>query len=124
MESKGYLKIKTFTASEAFPVNNATIRIYSTEEQNGGIDYSIKTDRTGITEIIELPAPSLSLSLTPNPSEKPYSTYNIEIYADGYYPKTLVDITIFQDILSLISVELIPNAGLIRDIPTPLSSNL
>ena len=119
----GYMKINVFTASNAFPVADATVRVYGNEEQNGGFDFSIKTNRNGNTDVIELPAPSASLSMSPNAPEQPFSTYNLEISAQGYYPKTLVDVAIFQGIMSIIPVEMFPDAGLKRDTPIADSNN-
>lgn len=119
----GYLKIRVFTASEAFPVSNAIVRIYGNEESNGGIEYSVKTNRQGVTEIIKLPAPSASLSQSPNSPMQSYSTYNVEIHATEFYPKTIIDVAVFSGILSILPVEMIPDAGLRRDTPQPTTSN-
>ena len=121
--SHGYLRIRAFTASEAIPVPNVIIRVYGNEEQNGGIDYSVKTERSGLSEIIELPAPDVIYSLAPNSAEQSFATYNVEISAEGFYPKLLSDVNVFSGILSLLPVELVPNAGLTRYVNPPSSTN-
>lgn len=121
--SHGYLRIRSFTASEALPVSNIIVRIYGNEEQNNGIDYSVKTGPNGQTEIIELPSPDVALSLSPNSPEQAYATYNIEISGEGFYPKVINDVSIFSGILSVLPIELIPDGGLTRNINPPASTN-
>ena len=121
--SHGYMQIRAFTATEAIPIPNAVIRIYSNEEFGGGIDYSVKTERSGLSEIIELPAPEVTYSLSPKAAEQAFSTYNVEISAEGYYPKLLSDVGIFSGILSILPVEMVPSSGMTRYVTPPLSTN-
>ena len=64
-DSSGFLEIHTFTAGGALPVPNINVRIIGTEEGNVGITYSFITDRDGISDAIELHAPSVKYSLAP-----------------------------------------------------------
>jgi hypothetical protein len=122
-DSTGYLQIRTFVAGEAIPISDVNIRITGIDEPNGGIDYSVLTDRDGITKFIPLPAPSIEYSLSPNPQEQPYSNYNVEAFANGFYSKKLFNVAIFGSSRSTLPIELIPNAGLINYVSEPKSSN-
>ena len=122
-ESKGLLQIGTYTAQNALPVENISVRISGREEGNGGIDYTVITDRDGLTEIVELPTPSVSFSLAPNSPEQAFSKYNIEASGEGYYTKSIYDVAIFSGVKSFLPLEMIPNAGLIKNVSPPTSSN-
>ena len=121
--SYGYLKIRVYTAKEALPVPNVNVRIYGNEESTNGTDFSVITSESGLTEILELPAPDVSYSLSPNSSEQAYSTYNIEVSHENFYSKRIDNVPIFAGILSVLPVELIPNAGLERNVSSPNSNN-
>ena len=88
-QSYGRLVINTYTGSGAIPVPSATVRIRGSDESNRFIEYSVLTDEDGISPTVNLPAPDISYSLTQNPSESPFSSYDIEIMKDGYYTKKI-----------------------------------
>ena len=116
---KGYIKIRAYTASEAYPVEGAIIRIVGTEEGSFGEDYSIVTGRDGTTAPLELSAPKKSLSLSPNQPEPAYSTYEIYASHPGYYSIKLSNVAVFSGITSIIPLEFIPNAGITRNVTPP-----
>lgn len=122
-DSEGYIQISAFTAGGALPVPGISIRITGSEEGNIGTDYTVITGRDGTTGIIPLPAPSVSYSLSPNPAEQPYSKYNIEAYGKGFYSKRLEDITVFSGIKSLLPLEMVPDANIMRNVNPPYSTN-
>ena len=118
LNSNGTLKIRTYTAGGALPVSGATVRILGAEEDNRLVAYSLATDRDGMTREIVLPTPALSYSLTPAPSAKPYSLYNVEITAPGYYTKIINGLTVFPGVNSVQLVNMIPDSGYyINDFP-------
>ena len=121
--SEGYLRIRASSASGAFPIEGVIIRITGSDENNLGVDYSFYTDRNGLSDLISLPAPNIAYSLSPSPSEKPYSNYNIEIYKDGFYPKKIIDAAIFAERTAILPIDLIPNAGFEKNVSPPFSVN-
>lgn len=121
--SLGYIQISAFTAAGALPVPNLNVHISGSEEGNLGVEYSIKTDRNGLTAVVELPAPSVSYSLSPNPAEQPYAKYNVYASQDGFYPKTIYDVAVFGGIKAILPLEMIPDAGFTRGVYPPSSSN-
>ena len=94
----GYLIVKVSTASGAIPVENVTVVIQGNDTDNQGIFLSNVTNRDGLTEKFTLPAPDGKLSNAPNPTSRPYSTYNIDIYKEGYYPQHYNNVPIFAGI--------------------------
>ncbi len=110
MSGQGYLQVEVTTASRAVPVQDATVII--TESVNG-MDSLIGmavTDENGGTPVIPLSAPLKSFSEAPDPSERPYSEYNIRVYKQGFYTVPQLTVPIFDSIKSIQPVSLIPLA--------------
>ena len=118
LESQGSLVVRTYTAGGALPVAGAIVRIEGAEEDNRLVAYTLVTDRDGLTKKVFLPAPSVSYSLSPSPAEAPFSLYDIEITATGYFPKKISGLTVFSGIDSVQLVNMIPTSDTpIADFP-------
>lgn len=115
LNSSGKLRVRAYTAGGALPVEGAIVRITGAEEDNRFSIFSTVTDRDGITESITLPAPDTDYSLIPNPAESPYSVYDVEISAPGYFTKTVRGLTVFPGISSLQLISMIPGSGKITE---------
>ncbi|MBE6560655.1 MAG: carboxypeptidase regulatory-like domain-containing protein [Ruminococcaceae bacterium] len=105
----GRLQVIVNTAGGSLPVANAAVTVYGADAENDdtGILYSLRTDVSGLTEYVDLAAPSRDLSLTPgNPA--PYARYNITVHRDGYGTVRNIGIPIFDGVLSTQRVTLIP----------------
>ena len=111
LNSEGTLRIRTYTAGGALPVNNALVKIKGAEEDNRLIAYTLITDRDGLTPLVTLPAPNVEFSLSPGPSEKPYSVYDVEISSPGFYTKRINGLTVFPGVNSIQLVNMIPSSG-------------
>jgi hypothetical protein len=110
--SNGFLIVKVSSASGAIPIENASVIIQGKDYNNQNILFSFLTDRDGLTPKITLPAPSKELSEAPTPLSKPYSTYNIEVYREGYYTQRYRGIPIFSGITAVQNARIIPVAEL------------
>ena len=116
--SSGTLRVRAYTASGALPVEGATVRIMGALENNRLVAYSSITDRNGQSDLFTLPAPSVNYSLAPMANELPYSEYEREISAPGYYTKKIRGITVFPGINSIQLINMIPGSGnLVEDYP-------
>ena len=104
----GKVRIRTYTAAGALPVEGSVVKIYGTDDYNKDVQYSLLTDSDGITDEISLPAPAKSYSTSPGAKESPYAVYNIELTKDGYYPKRIDNVPIFSDTAALLPIEMIP----------------
>ena len=116
-DSYGTLTVRTYTAGGAVPVAQTRVRIFGAEGENESVVYSAVTDEDGRTERISLPAPGRILSEAPDPASRPYSIYDVEIDAEGYYPKRVYGVTVFSDTDSILPVGLIPDDGVEGDYP-------
>lgn len=111
LDSYGTLSVRAYSAGGALPVSDAVVRIFGAEEDNRLVSYSLLTDSDGVTPPVQLPTRSRALSLTPEPSEIPYSVYDIEISADGYIEKRISGIPIFPGVYSLQPINMIPHTN-------------
>ena len=103
----GALKISVVSAVGLIPIANAIVVISYTGDPDAPIE-TLTTDSSGQTPIVELPAPPLALSLTPEPEEQPYSEYNISVTAEGYEPVLVSGSEILADELSLQPIRMNP----------------
>ena len=118
LNSNGSLRIRAYTAGGALPVPGAIVRIRGADEDNRFIARTLITDRDGLTKKVELPAPSASYSLIPDSNETPYSVYDVEISAPGYYTKRIDGLTVFSGIESVQLINMIPTSGMpVNDTP-------
>ena len=107
----GYLIVHVTTARGAIPLEGAQVDIRSyppdgTEGQ-GDVIASLVTQRDGNTLPYPLPAPPRADSMRPG-SEKPYSSFFIEVHEDGYYSQTYSNVPIFDGIVAIQPADLIP----------------
>lgn len=108
----GYLRVRASTANGALPVEGASVIVISDNEngEGGTVIATLRTDSSGLTPTISVAAPPKSLSLKPRSPEKPYSTVNIQVTADGYYTVENVGVPVFDGTLSQQNVNLIPRS--------------
>lgn len=118
--SNGYLIVKVSTASGAIPVEAASVIVQGNDEDNQNVLLSFLTDRDGLTLKATLPAPNRSLSEAPSPSSKPYSTYNIDVFKEGYYPQHYNNVPIFEGITAVQNARIIPSSEF--DAQTPYTN--
>ena len=104
----GTIQIRAFEASEALPIQNATVKITGSDEYNRDIQISQLTDSDGMTKAIPLPAPPANLSMSPGAVLEPYSVFDVEIVKDGYYPKRIFNVPIFAGIKAMLPIEMLP----------------
>ncbi len=104
----GTLTVKAIVADGALPLQNTLIGIRGADEENRFVEYSLLTDEDGLTQTVSLPTPAVQYSLTPNPTEIPYASYDITAVADGYYPISIVGVSVFANTHSLQVVNMIP----------------
>lgn len=107
-ENFGNIRIRTYTAAGALPIDGVLVKIYGADEYNRDVTYSLITDENGITKEISLPAPPRAYSAAPGAKEMPYSVYNVELSKSGFYPKRIDNVPIFNGIDAVLPIEMIP----------------
>ncbi len=112
---KGSLYIRAFTAGGALPVEGVLVRIRGANEENRLVEYSLLTDRDGLTTRVTLPTPAKNYSLSSGAAEMPYAIYDVEIFGGGFYRKRFFNVTVFADTESFQPVAMIPLSNYVED---------
>lgn len=110
-QSTGGLEVDVLSSLGNRPIFGATIDIaYKGDPEH--ILEEITTNESGRSDLIQLPAPPLNLSLEPS-AEQPYSEYNITVKADGYEPVIISGAEILPTVNAIQNVTLnpLPTAG-------------
>lgn len=105
--STGYLQVFLSSAREATPIPGAIVTV--TRVNGGGEELyaHTTTDRDGLTEVIALPAVDSALTMEPGiPS--PYTSYNIQAAAPGYFRVLNVNAPIYGGNTAVQPVQMIP----------------
>lgn len=80
---KGDLQIFVTAGESPQPISNARVRI--TDPAGGEILEEVRTDSSGQTPFVELPAPPMEWSVAEGESsQRPYAVYNVTVSAEGY----------------------------------------
>lgn len=83
--SEGGLQISVISTIGLIPIQGATVTIsYTGAPQQ--VLMTLTTNESGQTPLLQLPAPDAAYSLEPEQLVQPYSEYNIQVTAEGYYP--------------------------------------
>lgn len=107
--SYGKLIVQVLSAHGALPIRHATVTIYRKDRTTDNVFLVafLDTDPSGETPIIELPAPIIANSLSPDLPA--FSTYFAEIYHPGYQTMKNLPVQIFPERTAVLSVSLIPS---------------
>lgn len=105
--SSGEIKISVVSSLGYIPVAGATVTISFAGDPETPL-YTLTTDISGETEVIDLPAPPISYSLDPDTEIQPYSEYNILVEAEGYEPVYVSGSEILAERLSLQPIRMNP----------------
>ena len=101
---KGRLSVTVRSGGGAIPVEGALVTVTS----DGAVIGVFGSDESGNTEIIAIPTPPKSASLSPGYKGLPYSTVFIEVDKDGFYSGQYIEVPIFPDVLTVQPVNLLP----------------
>lgn len=96
----GSLKIQTFVGRNVYPVANANVVVSKDFESGKHIIYSSKTDMSGLTKEIILPATPSSETDSPQRKVEPI-TYQVEVSHPSYVTLLFKNVPIFQDVKSI-----------------------
>lgn len=123
---EGELIVRISGGGGAFPIEGALVTISGREEDGmSGIIYSLRTDNSGLTPKVSLPAPSGSLSLVPNVGVQPFAVYDLKVTKDGYLDAENASVQVFDGITAIQKFDLIPQTsngnGLRTNSPLPPS---
>lgn len=104
----GWLQVITRSAGNARALPGVSVLITNGTGTQMELEHVAVTDESGETEKIALPVPAASLSLDQNETLQPYSTYDVSVYASGYYRQVSENVPVFAGITSRQIFSMIP----------------
>ena len=87
------------------PVANAVVTV---KDANDNILYVEFTDSSGNTQVMKVPAPAKSNSISPDTGLPPYFNYNIDTDKEGYVSVRNTNVPVYPGITSIQPVEMLP----------------
>ncbi len=102
----GYIRVRVTNSGGNFPVEGATVTITDYNEggdpaDGGGVLlYSLRTDASGQTRIVNVPTVPSAESQSPG-VKVPYSLYNIRVTQENYYTAESIGVPVFEGVVSL-----------------------
>ena len=116
----GWLQIITRSAGNARAISGVSVLGTNGTEQQLHLRHTAVTNESGETEKIPLPVPAASLSLDSSETRKPYSTYDVSVYADGYYQQISEAVPVFAGTTSRQIFAMIPLPSYLQESPEPI----
>lgn len=104
----GYLKVVATSAEGTIPLADVSVIVSQNVAQRHEILYTLLTDASGETPVVELPTPPKVLSESPNDTVKPYAQYDVSTYLHGYFQVTNSRVPIFSGVTSIQRVNMVP----------------
>ncbi len=95
----GRIQINVFDETIGMPLSGAELKISPSEKQEEIISESI-TNISGQSDLIDLTTPEVQYSLSANPTERPYSEYNLTVRKDGFEETIVEKIQILPDTIA------------------------
>lgn len=105
-EATGGLQINVTSDIGFIPIQNAVISIAYTGTPGTTLE-TLQTDSSGQAEEVQLTAPPLSYSLTPE-SPMPYTEYNLTVEAPGYEPILVSGVEVLPDVTAVQNIKMTP----------------
>jgi len=102
---KGTLIIQARTADNALPLSGVRVKI---RDHQGTVLYDLITDESGETETVSLEAIDREMSLNPEYTGTPYTTYELEAEKEGFNNLNIADVQIFDSEDAIQPLVLIP----------------
>ena len=101
--STGYLRVRVTSAGAAYPVEGAIVLIKDGDAEGGssGVMYSLRTDTSGLTATVPLPANRETITGNGTP-------YNVEVIKEGYYRSMINGVLSYDGVSATLPVNLVP----------------
>lgn len=105
MSSTGYIQVHAYTSFAQLPLEDVAVTVTATD----GTAIAMRlTDRSGQIAPIPIPVPNRSESLSPNPSEVPFTVVNIYARRKGFEQIENEDVQVFPGVVTNQNLEMIP----------------
>lgn len=109
MSATGYIRIHAYTSFAQLPLQDVAVTITATD----GTAIATKlTDRSGLTQTIQVPVPDKSAGTSPDTGVIPYTAVNVYARLEGYEQAENENVQIFPDVITEQNLEMIPHSEL------------
>lgn len=106
-QSLGKLQVNVTSSVDAHPIENAIITVSQAGTATEAAIEELRTNPSGRSGILDLPAPPLEYSLTPA-SPMPYAEYNFTISAPGFEPIVISGAQVLPTVKAIQNISLDP----------------
>lgn len=107
-DSVGWISVDVRTGESSNPVSGASVIISSIDDGKLRFKANAVTNESGQVFKIPLPVPSATLSMDSENRIRPYATYDVSVYASGFFRTRSVDVPVFAGITSMQLFNLVP----------------
>ncbi len=105
MPATGYIQVRAFESYAQLPLQDVAITI--TASDGTAIAMRI-TDRNGQIDPVAIPVPDREESLSPDPTERPYTIVNLYAQKRGYERLESENLQLFASTTTIQNLEMIP----------------
>ena len=101
----GYLRVRVSSGGGAYPVSGAIVLVKNADAEGGnsGVLYSLRTDSSGLTLTVPLPAKLLT-----DEGGEEFTPYNVEVIKEGYYRAMIDGVQAYDGVSAVLPVNLVP----------------
>ena len=105
MAETGYIRMHAYTSFARLPLKDVAVTITATD---GTAIATRLTDRSGLTDPIEIPAPDTSAGTSPDSGTIPYTAVNVYARLEGFEQIENENVQIFPGVITEQDLEMIP----------------
>lgn len=106
--ANGYIQVYVRTGDESSPVIGASVTVTAIVDGARMMIASGVTDENGTAPRFTVPAPDILHSQAPDPSDRPYSLFDVSVTAEGFFNARSVDVPVFPEVTSVQNFSMIP----------------
>lgn len=111
MAQVGRLKVECYQDGTYIPIDGSKITVTASDRpEDVNKEIKLTTNSIGETDVLELEAPDIELSLRPS-DQIPYSQYDIKIERDGFQSLIINGCQVFSEELAIQQCNMIPNGS-------------
>lgn len=109
MAATGYIRMHAYTSFARLPLKDVAVTVTATD---GTAIATRLTDRSGLTDLIEIPAPDTSAGTSPDSGTVPYTAVNVYARLEGFEQVQNENVQIFPNVVTEQDIEMVPHSEL------------
>ena len=109
MAAPGYIRMHAYTSFARLTLKDVAVTVTATD---GTAIATRLTDRSGLTDPIEIPAPDTSAGTSPDSGTVPYTAVNVYARLEGFEQVQNENVQIFPNVVTEQDIEMVPNSEL------------